>query len=149
MPDEREILIILRDKARSELEFLRAAGADFGLIHADLVRENVLISGNAISMIDFDDAGFGFRMLDIATALFKNRDEANFVELQRTLIDGYLEVRPVLRTEIDTLPLFMALRALTFMGWAEQRKDEPGMDVRLDRYKADALSLAADYLHQL
>jgi hypothetical protein len=42
------------------------------------VRENVLVNGDDIEMIDFDDGGHGWRMFDIATALFRNRDEPHY-----------------------------------------------------------------------
>lgn len=144
--EERAVLRATRDKARDALAALQPAGADFGLIHADLVRENVLVEGGRIHMIDFDDAGHGFRMFDIATALFKNRSEPDFTLLKEALIAGYLEERPFLRTELETLPLFMLLRSLTYLGWAEARKGEPGMDARQARFKEDALALARDFL---
>jgi hypothetical protein len=76
-----------RDFARKDLDRL-AEGLDYGLIHADLVRENVLVDGQELRMIDFDDGGWGFRMFDVATALFKNRHESGYDTLKTALLCG-------------------------------------------------------------
>src|SRR5581483_11640378 len=36
----------------------------FGLIHADLVPENILVKGDQVRIIDFDDAGFGWHLFE-------------------------------------------------------------------------------------
>ena len=33
----------------------------------DLVRENVMVDGDKLQLIDFDDGGFGFNLYDLAT----------------------------------------------------------------------------------
>jgi Ser/Thr protein kinase RdoA (MazF antagonist) len=144
--EELRLLETVRDAVRADLVRHVEVGADYGLIHADLVRENVLVHDGEIRMIDFDDAGFGYRLFDIATALFKNRTEPNFEKLKSALLDGYLAERQLTARDIEALPLFLLLRALTYLGWGEARRHEPGMDERRKRFKADALALARTYL---
>lgn len=49
---------------------LPASGEGWGLIHADLHAENlVLTEDREVAVIDFDDCGFGWHMLDMATVL--------------------------------------------------------------------------------
>ncbi len=97
-------------------------------------------------MIDFDDSGFGFRLFDIATALVKNRNEPHYDAMMGALIEGYRTQRELPQRELDSLPLFILLRALTYLGWAEARKTEPDMETRRARLKTDALALARAYL---
>lgn len=120
-----------------------ATNLDFGLIHADLVRENVMLDGAAILMIDFDDGGFGFRQFDIATILIKNRHEPTFPALKTAVIEGYRSRR---RLDLSTLDLFLAIRALTYVGWIVPRIQEDGGAVRNARFVADAGELCAAYL---
>lgn len=106
---------------------------DMGLIHADLVRENILLQPtdrNRLALIDFDDGVFGYRLFEIATALVKNVDDPQYLELRKALIDGYRELRPI---DISDLDLFMAIRAATYVGWSAERKTEQGGQARLDR----------------
>ena len=133
-------------RARADA-LLRAEGGglDYGLIHADLVRENVLLAPGGLQIIDFDDGGFGYRLFDVATALLKNRDEPDYPALESALIRGYRARRPL---DTRLLPLFLALRALTYVGWIVPRLGEDRgaeRNARLIRQaRAQCQSLAAE-----
>ena len=137
---ERAHLLAARDGLRADLE---GQDLDYGLIHADMLRENVLIDGDALGLIDFDDSGFGFRLFDVATALFKNRPEPDFDDLQNALLEGYRQVRPL---DTTLLPQFMLIRALSYLGWIIARMDEPGAQTRQQRFLSGALPLVDAYL---
>lgn len=124
---------------------LASLDLDTGLVHADLVRENVMIEGPALHLIDFDDGGYGYRLFDVATALLKNRAEPNYPALKQALIEGYLSVRPLDMTHLD---LFLALRAVTYVGWIVPRMDEPGSPTRNTRFIKDAQELCGAWLAQ-
>ena len=51
-------------------------------------------------------------------------------------------VRPQAQATFPHLPLFLLLRALTYIGWAAERSDLPDNADRLRRYVADVRSLA-------
>ncbi|MEL7098492.1 MAG: phosphotransferase [Pseudomonadota bacterium] len=138
--DTRKLLEAFRAQASRDLARL---DLDTGLIHADLVRENVLLDGNVLRLIDFDDGGFGYRLFDIATALLKNRNEPNYTALKTALVDGYLAHRPL---DIGPLDLFLALRAVTYVGWIVPRMEEPGAELRNTRFIKDAQDLCSAYL---
>jgi Ser/Thr protein kinase RdoA (MazF antagonist) len=116
---------------------------DFGLVHADLVRENVLLLGDRIGMLDFDDGGWGFRAFDLATTLLKFMDSPGYPVLREALLRGYLGVRAM---DLDTLDLFLALRAVTYVGWVVPRLGEDGARERSDRYVATARKVCSRYL---
>ena len=138
---DRDFLARLRDDLAGRLAAL-APELDCGLIHADPVRENVLVRGETVAFIDFDDCGFGFRLFDLATALLRNRHEADYPALRAALLSGYGAVRPRATAEFAHLPLFLQLRALTYIGWAAARPDLPDNAARLRRYVAEVRSLA-------
>jgi Ser/Thr protein kinase RdoA (MazF antagonist) len=110
---------------------------DYGLIHADLARENILVDGDKVLFIDFDDSGYGYRIFDIATALIKNIYEPDYEELKQSLLAGYLAVRPLQPQDLKALPLAMLLRSLTYIGWVDARIAEPGMRQKANRFLAD------------
>lgn len=136
----RALFLAFRDAVRSRLA---GGGPEFGLIHADLVRENVLVDGSVIRMIDFDDGGFGYRLFDLATVLLKNRDEPDYPALKGALIDGYRGSKPL---DLSQLDLFIALRAATYVGWIVPRMDEPGGAERNARFIEEARGLCRAYL---
>ena len=141
-PETRDLLDSFRDRARQDLDALQGR-LDFGLVHADLVRETVLIDGDDLRLIDFDDGGFGFRLFDIATALLKNRGEPGYPALKSALLEGYLSVRAL---DMDQLGLFMALRAATYVGWIVPRMGEDGGAIRNTGFIEDARQLCGTYL---
>lgn len=135
--DDRDFFVAARDRAKRRLAGLD--DADFGLIHADLLRENVLIHEGRPQLLDFDDAGWGFRLFDVATSLLKHRREPIYPAIEAALLSGYRRRRPL---DAAALPLFMALRAFTYVGWIAERMAEPGAEARAARLLADARDLA-------
>lgn len=132
----------IREDANARLQAIETS-LDYGLIHADLVRENVMRDGDTLQFIDFDDAGFGFRLFDLATTLIKNRGEPDYAELKAALIDGYRSQRPI---DLDNLDLFILLRALTYVGWIITRMHEDGSTIRNGRFVRNAKELAEEFL---
>jgi Ser/Thr protein kinase RdoA (MazF antagonist) len=90
-------------------------GLDQGPIHADVLRENVLVDGGRLSLIDFDDAGIGYRLYDLGTVLSQNLYEPAYPAIRDALIGGYGTGR-VAEVEVFTLA-----RTLASVGWAAPR----------------------------
>jgi Ser/Thr protein kinase RdoA (MazF antagonist) len=101
-----------------------AKTGDFGPIHADVLRENVLVNGNRLSLIDFDDSGIGFRLYDLGTVLSQNLYEPAYSDIRDALVAGYTETRPA---TIDLVEVFTLARTCASVGWTMPRlgKDDP------------------------
>ncbi|MCB1342016.1 MAG: phosphotransferase [Pseudooceanicola sp.] len=140
--DDRILFETLRHTANDRLTAIESAH-DYGLIHADLVRENIMVDGSALGFIDFDDGGYGFRLFDVATALLPNLAEPDYDRLRAALLGGYRSLRLL---DTSALPLFLALRALTYVGWLAQRRDQPGSSQRSERLVSRARDLSQSYL---
>jgi len=124
-PDEVKYLLETREIALDALTKYRKGGADFGLIHADALRENVFRDGDVLTLIDFDDAGYGFRMFDLTTALSQSLLEPDHDDLLDALFGGYAKKRPLGQTDRDHARLFTMLRAFASLGWIVPRT-KPG-----------------------
>jgi Ser/Thr protein kinase RdoA (MazF antagonist) len=144
--NDRQLLHLAREKAGAELKALRGAGADYGLIHADFVRQNILVVGTNVRVIDFDDSGFGFRMYDFATALVKNRDEPHYAAIKSSLFDGYRSLRQLSQLDEHSLDLFLILRDFAYLGWMDARRGEPGVEQRMPGIRAATLAAAQTFL---
>ena len=138
---ETALFLAARDQARLDLAALQAP--DFGLIHADAITENLMLHEGRLSLIDFDDGGFGYRDFDVATFLFRQIAAPDYVELRTALLDGYSPRRHI---DAQSLDLFLMLRSLTYPGWIIARLHEPGGAERSVRAIAQALPLAWAYL---
>ncbi len=142
--DSVTALSALRDELRRTLASANNQYLDYGLIHADLVRENIFLTDADanIAFIDFDDAGHGFRLFDLATTLLKNRNEPTYPSIEKALIAGYRSRRALSDAALASLPLFMVLRSLTYIGWLAERPEIPDAAERLTRYADESLEMA-------
>lgn len=138
--ETRAQILAARQAALADLARFRAEGADVGAIHADLLRENVLCRPEGPALIDFDDAGIGFRMYDLGTALIQSAEDADFAAQCTALVAGYRAARPLPDAAARRLPLFLALRSFASVGWVLTRlpPDHPAQA----HYTARALKLA-------
>jgi Ser/Thr protein kinase RdoA (MazF antagonist) len=139
---DRALFADLRHTAGADLA-RREAGLDYGLIHADMVRENILMDGSHLHLIDFDDGGFGFRLFDLATTLLKSGGEPDYPPLRAALIAGYRSRRAL---DTGALDLFMVLRAASYVGWIIPRRAEAGAAIRSSRFIDTTRKLAQEYL---
>lgn len=130
----RALLRAAREAAGARLAAMARQGADYGLIHADVLRENVLAGPRGLCLIDFDDSGWGFRMYDLGTAMVQNLDEPRAGEMAAALLAGYAAARP-LPGDAGDLVLFTALRAFASAGWILSRTgpDDPRRASHTDR----------------
>ena len=120
---QRSLLLRARESIWQELNDYGCDAANFGLIHADVHAYNVLVHGNRLTVIDFDDAGFGWHQYDLAVALAGRRDDPAFPAMQRALIEGYRTVRPLEEEALGMLPLFLFVRRLVTLGWLHARPE--------------------------
>ena len=116
--DDANTLCKARDYLRAHLSDHLAQGGDFGLIHADVLRENVFVNGDSVSLIDFDDSGFGFRLFDLGTVMSQNLFEPQREAIAQALIAGYATVRPI---NANMVSVFTMARVLASVGWAADR----------------------------
>lgn len=141
--DDRELIQVARMMARAQLkDYLPRA--DFGLIHADALRENIFSTPQGLSLIDFDDSGFGFRLYDITTAITQSLEDENLAEIYAATVAGYHSLRPLTEEDRAMMPLFSMMRSFASLGWIVPRlpAGHPKLPVYLDR----ALSAAEAFL---
>jgi Ser/Thr protein kinase RdoA (MazF antagonist) len=89
----------------------------FGLAHNDLRLANLLVEGDHIHVIDFDDCGFAWYMYDFAAAVSFIEDDPRVPELMAAWLDGYNSHTPVLPEDEEILPTMMMFRRLLLVGW--------------------------------
>ena len=124
-PAQRGLMVRARDIVDTELSELERAPDhrnSFGLIHADFVPENLLVDRGVVRLLDFDDAGYGWHLFELATALHFIRGDQNYPVARAALIDGYRAHRALPDTTLAKLPLFQMARGFTYVGWMHTRQ---------------------------
>lgn len=122
-PGERTLMAAARAKLHGALRALPREPQSWGMIHADLHHGNLLIDGSALSVIDFDDAAFGWYLYDLAVALVHYQRREDFDELQGALLAGYRDRRALSDEDEARLPMFLLVRRLAVIGWLHQRPE--------------------------
>ena len=123
---QRRGLDALRHRVHAMLRDYRTDSDVFSLIHADLHAANVIVDGERLHVIDFDDAGFGWHAYDFAVALYRHQDDADYPAIRDALIEGYQQVRPVADDTVAMIPLFLLIRSLASIGWTAARPELEG-----------------------
>ena len=100
---------------------LDKAPATYGLLHADFLPENILVDGDRLTLIDFDDCGFGWHLFEMATSLFPQINQPFFDDLVSAYVDGYRSERDLSDEQLEMLPAFLLIRGLTYLGWLNTR----------------------------
>jgi Ser/Thr protein kinase RdoA (MazF antagonist) len=126
-PAERRLLLDARAHLREKLAQLSRDPSVYSLIHADMHPGNVLVNGDGLTVIDFDDAGWGWHAYDIAVALTYHQRVDNFNALEGAFVGGYRSIRPLSEEALALLPMFRLVRGLATIGWFHQR---PELDTR-------------------
>jgi Ser/Thr protein kinase RdoA (MazF antagonist) len=132
---QADVLRLARGFLRDRLGAM--AAPDLGPIHADVLRENVLLGPRGLSIIDFDDCCMGFRLYDLGTAMVQNQDEPARDALRDALVAGYATLRPADAASVDLMTL---ARACASVGWTMPRL-APGDPIHA-RHIARAVTLA-------
>lgn len=122
-PAQSDLLVAAATMVRHRLEAFGTGADRYGMIHADFLPENLLAEGDDLKLIDFDDAGFGWHLFDVATSVFFFLGEEPFDDILQSLIDGYRTERELSDEHLEMLPTMLMARGLTYVGWIHTRKE--------------------------
>ncbi|WP_456823062.1 phosphotransferase enzyme family protein [Bradyrhizobium sp. USDA 4502] len=116
--DGRRLLQRVADELERRVEAYGRGEQRFGLVHADLRLANLLVEGDRLGVIDFDDCGFSWFFYDFAAAVSFIEHEPVMDLLQQSWLAGYRTVAPVSRDDEAMLPAFVMLRRMLLTGLA-------------------------------
>jgi Ser/Thr protein kinase RdoA (MazF antagonist) len=119
----------------------------FGLIHADLRLANLLVDGSTITVIDFDDCGFGWFFYDFGTAVSFIEDDPALPEWQDSWLRGYRSRRQLASADEDMLASFVLLRRLLLLAWMGTHSHSKESRTKAITYAAGSCTLAEHYLN--
>ncbi|MGA0564423.1 phosphotransferase enzyme family protein [Ancylobacter sp. VNQ12] len=137
-----KVAVLLKDK-------VDAYGTDedrFGLVHADMRVANLLVDGDRLSVIDFDDCGFSWYLYDFAAAISFTEHEPYIPALQKAWIEGYRTVAPLSDEECAILPVFIMLRRMLLTAWIASHAETPTAQALGEAYTQGTVALGLAFL---
>ena len=144
---QRELLLRGRDRVYAELSAMPKTADNYSMIHADFVQENVLVHNGEPRLIDFDDAGFGWHLFELATSLYFIQGEPYYDVAEDALIEGYRSQRQFSDDDLSPFPLFMLARGFTYIGWVHTRQETETARELTPMLLDMACDLAENYLN--
>jgi Ser/Thr protein kinase RdoA (MazF antagonist) len=145
-PDLQKLFARTTEHIGTRLKNYGQANAQFGLIHGDLRLANLLIDGDDVKVIDFDDCGFGWFMSDAATPVSFHEHEPQVPELIEAWKTGYRSIAPLAKVDEAEIPTFVMMRRLVLVAWLSSRPDTPLSSSLGAGYTHGTAVLAEDYL---
>lgn len=145
-PQGKEIL----ERTHALLEAQTAAygyGADrFGLVHCDMRAANLLVEGERLGVIDFDDCGLSWFAYDFAAAISFMEHEPFISDLMAAWLEGYRRVALLDAEHEAALPMFIVLRRMQLTAWIASHAETPTAQSMGPAYTDGTVALAERYL---
>lgn len=121
--EQRRLVLDCRDRLGERLARWGKDCQRYGIIHSDLMPDNLILAADGVRLIDFDDAGFGWYLYDPASALLPYYGSDLYEPLLASWLDGYRNRRSLPDEEISELPAFLLLRCFYALGWLHLRRN--------------------------
>lgn len=135
------------DALAAQLDAYGTGPETFGLIHADLRLANLMVDGDRLTAIDFDDCGFGWWTYDLAAALSFIETDPRLPDLIARWIEGYTRIAPLRPEDRAMIPSLIFLRRVLLTAWLASRADSDTAEaLGGPEYTLGTLELAEAYL---
>ncbi len=125
------------------------APARFGLVHGDTRLANLLVDGDTIKLLDFDDSGFSWFMYDAATPFSFHETDARLPALLEAWKEGYRKVSALDQEDEQEIPTFIMLRRLLLVAWVGSHAETDLAASLGAQYTWDTCGLCENYLSQM
>jgi Ser/Thr protein kinase RdoA (MazF antagonist) len=127
--EQRALVLDCREALRARLRQWGKGPDRYGLIHADLMPENLIVGDDGVRLIDFDDCGFGWFLYDPASALLPYYGQDFYPDLLDAWAAGYRSVRPLSDDELREMRSFLLLRCFYGLGWLQTRRNSEAAQI--------------------
>jgi Ser/Thr protein kinase RdoA (MazF antagonist) len=146
-PGGELLLTRATDRLAANLHAYGTGPEVFGLIHADLRLANLMVDGDTLTTIDFDDCGFGWWAYDLAAALSFIETDPRLPDLIATWVKGYSRIAPLRAKDRGMIPSLIFLRRVLLTAWLATRADsDTAQALGGLAYTQGTLDLAERYL---
>ena len=145
-PEGRRVLEDAADLLHRQLDDYGEGADRFGLIHADMRLANLIVDGERLWVIDFDDCGFSWYLYDFAAAISFIEHEPFIPELLDAWIAGYRTIAPLSDDDAEMIPVFIMLRRMLLTAWIASHPETPTAQQLGEGYTHGTVALARAFL---
>jgi Ser/Thr protein kinase RdoA (MazF antagonist) len=120
----------------------------FNLVHGDMRLANLLMDGNKVKVIDFDDCGFSWLLYDCATTVSFFEHTAQVPELLKAWIRGYRRIGMLSPEDEREIATFVMLRRLLLVAWIGSHSETDLAQSMGVAYTRETIPLCEKYLSE-
>ncbi len=107
---------------------------------------NLLVDGEKVTLIDFDDCGFGWFGYDFAAAVSFYETAPEVPAWRQAWLSGYRRLRHFGEEDEALLEAFVLLRRMALLAWIGTHAETPLAQSLVRDFAPDTARLAAPYL---
>lgn len=120
------------EKVKAAMDELGTGDNEFGLIHGDLLLQNILFHEGEVRALDFEYCGWGYYLYDLTPLLWQLKPQAPYPELEQALWDGYTSIRPLTSRHRELLETLIAGRQVASMRWVAANRLKPAYQGKVE-----------------
>lgn len=119
-PEDFAFWTMAKDRMLAAYSKLDRNALPWGVSHGDIHAHNVMIAGDAITILDFDSCGEDFMAQELVSLVWAGRKNGFPEAAIQAFLDGYDSVRPRTKDELAATPLFYCMKEMRyFTGFAD------------------------------
>lgn len=145
-PEAQQLIERCCEIIKRRLERYGKNDQNYGVIHADLRDTNIIVEGDTVKVIDFDDFGFGWHLHDLASALTFIEEREDVPDLVNAWLDGYRKVLPFTDTDFMEIDTFILMRRIQMLAWMGSHQDSTPVKGYMVGYMDGTMQLVDRYL---
>lgn len=148
-PEIEAIFARTAELIRVRLERFGKGSERFGLVHGDMRHANLLVDGETLKLLDFDDSGFSWFLYDCATTVSFLEHQPEVPGIIARWVEGYRRIAPLSTADEAEIPTFVMLRRLLLTAWIGSHSET---DLALSmgaQYTADTVPMCDWYLSDM
>lgn len=121
IPPEETLIRAVAQQVLQEVQAIPRNGENYGILHGDIWLENVLVEGEMLTIIDFQNCERHYYLYDLAVPLYSALEysfagQGNIRDYGQTLAEnllaGYLEEHTLAPEMLEYMPLLLRLKEL-------------------------------------
>lgn len=120
----------------------------YGLVHCDMRLANLLVEGEKLAVVDFDDCGFSWYLYDFAACISFIELDPRVPQLLEAWLEGYRSVSPVDDEDVAMVSPFIMLRRMQLTAWIASHAETPTAQHMGEAYVRGTVEMGQDFLER-
>lgn len=122
---DRDLLERVARKVRARLDAFGQTPDRYGMVHGDMRLANLLVSGDRLRLIDFDDCGPGWFLSDFAASISFMEDDPRVPKWREAWLAGYRRVARLPADHEALMGTLVMLRRMALLAWIGSHAEAP------------------------